>query len=313
MQIDVKPVTEAVVMLFVVMIVGIIARLTGVLNPKATKSLSEVLVKITQPMLIIASLQIPFTAQRLNTGLWLIAISGIIHIAVSIFSIIAYRNQPLKKRKVFIMATVFGNCAFMGFPILKAIFPDEGLFYGAFYTFFFNLYLWTYGTYVLSRGGTKDYKPLKSLLNVGTIACGISLLMFLLKIRLPSPILGAVNSIGNITFPLSMLIIGSLIGGLGIKNMFFDKDVYIYSAVKLLALPLVTLLICVVFSVDKGLTLLLVAMTAVPSAANNAIFAEIYGADSPLSSKLIGLSTLFSVASIPLMLVISSWLLNIVN
>lgn len=311
MQIDVKPVTEAVVTLFVVMIVGIIGRLSGILNPNTTKSLSVVLVKITQPMLIIASLQIPFTAERLNTGLWLIAISGIIHIAVSIFATITYRNQPLKKRKVFIMATVFGNCAFMGFPVLKAIFPEEGLFYGAFYTFFFNLYIWTYGTYVLSRGGTKEYKPLKSLLNIGTIACGISLLMFLLNIRLPAPVLGAVNSIGHITFPLSMLIIGSLIGGLGLKNIFIDKDVYTYSAIKLLAIPIITLLVCVIFSVDKGLTLLLVAMTAVPSAANNAIFAEIYGADSSLSSKLIGLSTLFSVATIPLMLLVTSWLINV--
>lgn len=311
MNINVMPVMEAVVTLFVVMIVGIIGRITGILNSKTTKSLSEVLVKITQPMLIIASLQIDFTKEKLSTGLWLILISGITHIAITVFASFLYRKHPQRQRKVYIMGTVFGNCAFMGFPILIAMFPADGLFYGAFYTFFFNFYLWTYGTFILAKGSSKQYNPLKSLLNVGTISCIISFLMFVFQIRLPAPVLNAVTDIGSMTFPLAMLIVGALIGGLGIKNMFSGQDGYFYSIVKLLLLPAITLLICVIFRLDKGLTLLLVAMNSVPSAANNAIFAELYNADAPLGAKLVGLSTLFSVATIPLMLLLTTWILSL--
>jgi len=313
MTVDVWPVISAVITLFVIMLIGVVGRMTGILDWKTTKKLSTILIKITQPMLIIYSMQIGYTDERLRIGLGIVGASAVVHIAATVLAALIFGKYPSKQSKVYQMGVIFANCAFIGFPLLEVLFPEEGLFYGAFYTFFFNVYIWTYGTFLLSRGTDKNYNPLKSLVNVGTISCAISFILFITKIALPIPILKGVEMVGHMTFPLAMLIIGSLICNSGLKKLFTGVDGYFYSAIKLLLIPILTLLICVIFKVDQGLTLLLVTMTAVPSAANNAIFAEIYNADATLSAKLVGLSTLLSVATIPLMLLLTTWILSLVN
>ena len=312
MEIDIWQIVNSVITLFIIMLVGVAGRISGILDVKTTKKLSQILVKITQPMLIIASMQIEYTDEKLKIGLWIVAASAIVHIIATLIAGLIFGKYPSKQGKVYRMGTIFGNCAFMGFPILKAVFGDVGLFYGAFYTFFFNIYLWTYGVFMLSKGTGKKVEPLKAIVNIGTISCAVSIILYVTRIRFPAPILNSINMIGDMTFPLAMLIIGSLICNSSFKKLFASTGVYFYSLIKLLMLPLLTLVVCIIFRIDVGMTWLLVTMAAVPSATNNAIFAEIYDGDASLGARLVGLSTLLSIASMPIVLIFTKWILSLV-
>ncbi len=311
MAVDIGTVFTSVLTLIAVMLIGVAARITGVINRDTTKRLSVILVNVVMPMMIISSMQIEYTPELFKKALVIIAASILIHAVVIVISLFAYRKTPLHERKIYSTATVFGNCGYMGFPVLNAIFGDVGLFYGSIYVFVFNLLLFSYGVFLFTRGTDQKMSIKKVFLNPGTIASVIGILLFLLKIKLPSFIGGAIEMMGDMTFPLSMLIIGSLACEKGYKKLFSAMPVYFYAVLKLLLLPVLTLLGCLLFKVDSDMMLLCVTMTAVPGATACASFADMYGCDSKLSAKLVGFSTVLSALTIPLMLMLASWIYKI--
>lgn len=299
-------VTEKVTTLFLIMIAGIIARKTNILDWPATKKLSAFLLNITQPLMIITSFQLDFDSEKLKNGFSLFALSVVVHTVTAAAVFLVYK--PIRsgdEKKVYEMGTVFGNCAFLGYPVLKVIFGEDlGVFYGAFYAMFFNMFIWTYGVYLITRKSGGTARPRisvkKIFLNAGMIASVLGIIVFLTGIKLPGVLYDCSKLIGDMTFPLSMVIIGSLISDIKPRDMFCRKKSYYYVLVKLIALPLAVGLVCHALKLPALIVCMGTIMSAMPSAANVAIFAETYGADSKTAAINVGLSTLFSIGTIPL-------------
>jgi hypothetical protein len=251
----------------------------------------------------------PYSGEKVIFGLKVLLASAILHCSVALISYGVFKvEKRMEQKKVWEFALIFGNCAFLGYPVLEAVFANPGgenpgIFYGAFYTLIFNVFIWTYGVALLQRGRPDSRESnnwRKIFLNIGVIACVIGFLFFLLKINLP-PIIGdAVTMVGNMTFPLSMLIIGSLVATFDFKQIFKNGKLYYYTFMKLLAWPLLVTAICSFLPFDSHLLLLCVVMASVPAASNCAIFAELYDGDSILSAQCVGLTTLLSMGTIPL-------------
>jgi len=309
-------VSEKVITLFLVLFIGIIARKFNIIDEAATKKLSAFLLNVTQPLMIITSFQMDFDSEKLKNGLFIVILSVSIHIFTAIAAFFIYK--PVKngeKRKVYEMGTIFCNCAFLGYPVLKVVFGDElGIFYGAFYTMFFNIFIWTYGVVLITRkdkepvGADDPVRPLnkhklpvaKIFLNAGMISSVIGIIIFVFGIKLPGILYDSTKLVGDMTFPLSMIIIGSLISNIKLKDMFLSLRNYYYIFIKLIFMPLLTATICYILKLPTLLIYMGTVMTALPSAANVAIFAETYGADSKAGAINVGLSTLLSIGTIPL-------------
>ena len=311
-------VSEKVITLFLVLIAGIIAKKFNIIDRAATKKLSAFLLNITQPLLIITSFQMDFESEKLKNGLMILALSVSIHIIAAIVSFLIYK--PVKnheKRKIYEMGTIFCNCAFLGYPVLKVIFAalynDEnlGIFYGTFYTIFFNIFIWTYGVYLITRKDKtekntenevqKTKLPVsKIFLNAGMISSVIGIVIFISGIKLPGVLYDSSKLIGDMTFPLSMIIIGSLISEIKLKDMFLSVKNYYYIFIKLILFPGFIAIICYALKLPALIIYMGTLMTAMPSAANVAIFAETYEADSKAGAINVGLSTLLSIGTIPL-------------
>ena len=300
-------VIEKVTTLFLILLAGIIARKTNTIDWPATKKLSAFLLNITQPLMIITSFQMDFDSEKLKNGFSLFALSVIIHVLTSAVVFLFYK--PIKsgdERKVYEMATIFCNCAFLGYPVLKVIFGDElGVFYGAFYAMFFNIFIWTYGVYLITRkaGGRSfaiNFPVKKIFLNAGMISSVLGIVIFLTGIKLPGVLYDSSKLVGDMTFPLSMVIIGSLISDINPKDMFLSAKNYYYIFIKLIFVPLCVGLICYTLKLPRLITYMGTIMSSMPSAANVAIFAETYGSNSKLAATNVGLSTLFSIGTIPL-------------
>lgn len=330
-NIDIFLVSRQVIMLFIIIITGIYARKIKVIDANSTNALSKLLLNITQPLLIITSFQIDFDSEKLMNGFTILGISVIIHTSMAFFSKFIY--MPFKKnredRKIYEICSIFNNCAFLGYPVLKVVFGDNlGIFYGAFYTIYFNIFIWTYGVYLLTKENNSDdndgdgkkiklskasvmKSASKIFLNTGFIASVFGLIIFVFRIKLPTLLYDSAKLVGDMTFPLSMLIIGSLIANLDFKGLFLSIKNYYYVLIKLIVLPVVTASIFCILKADVYLIYVATIMASMPAAANNAIFAETYGANSELAGKLVGLSTLISIVSIPVILYILEFMLKV--
>ncbi len=306
-------ISRALQLLFI-MIVGFYARKRKFIDRDAVKALARLLSNITNPLLIICSFQMPFEKDIMTTGLTILAGGVVIHIVTAVISYFVFRSKKdPKEAVVYEMNTLFANCGFMGFPILAAIYGEKlGIMYGAFYNTIFNLFFWSYGIAMLTRhkkvSGERSKLDFKKLiLNPGIIATVVGFILFIAEIKIPDALLGGMDMVGDATFPLAMIIIGALIVELDLKTAFRDLKLFICAFLKLIAFPLATLGVCVLCGASTIVTQVLVVLSGMPSATLGAVFAEIYGTNPITAAKLVCITTIISVGTIPLLLYITNF------
>lgn len=293
-----------VIILFLIMVIGFIAKKRNILNSEVNKKLSEFLLNVTTPFLIITSFSFKFSKGMLYNAGIVLAFS----VGVQLFSILLgkllYFRYPDNIKKVLKFITVYSNCGFMGFPILESLFGKEGVFYGSIYVAAFNIFLWTHGVAVFT--GSRDLKTLKkALINPGIIGVAMGMIIFLFSVTLPYPVFKTLEMVGSMTAPLSMIIVGAFLADVDFKNLFSGFAVYHGTAVRLIALPILTLITLRLIGMTGTLLGICVILTAMPAAANTAIFAELYGGDAKFASRSIAITTVLSIITIPLIILLT--------
>lgn len=314
---NVSSVSTQVVSLFLIMLIGYAARIFGVIDRGSTKKLSKLMVYVTNPLLIITSFQQVFDSasladmklgQKLGLMFTVVGISVLVHLAATAIAIFMFRGKNPRESAVYRFSIIFSNCGFMGYPLLRAVFPENGMFYGACYVLFFTVYMWTFGVFLLSAGSGKGggVALKKAFVNPGFIAAIVGMLLFVCGINLPSVLSSTMSMTADMTFPLSMIIIGSMLRELPLKDVFFNPDAYIVAFIKNLALPLLVLLTCVILDVSKGNAYICVIMASTPVAAKAPIMAELYGGSRDKALACVELTTILSVVTIPLVMYLTS-------
>ena len=298
-------VIEKIIVLFIAMIAGFIAKKGRILNADSTKSLSSLLVYITNPCLIIYSMQMDYDSEILFVAGCVFLLSIAIHTFLAIFSHFIFKVvKNRSERSVYTYALTYSNCGYMGYPIMMAIFGNEvGLFYGVIFTTGFNLFTWTHGVIVMSNQTKIPWKKL--IYNPALISVILSSTLFLCKIIIPSTINDGLSLVGDMTFPLSMVIIGSLLADMKLLEILKQKKLYIFSLLGLITMPAIMMCFAVALGLPEYLAIIGITMCAAPVAANTAVTAEVYGNDSALAARLVGITTLLCLVTMPFMLWIS--------
>mgnify|MGYP000887231229 CR=1 FL=1 len=289
------------------MLVGVLARKLKILSPPTVKGLSNLLVNLVLPSQIIVSFILEFSPEMLLNASLVLAMAVAIHLLAILLGELLFRSYPPSTRAVLRFATVFSNCAYMGFPVLDGIYGTIGVFYGSFYNMAFILFVWTRGlSYFNGRG--KGTKITGLLLNPGLVAIAIGLLLFVSPFDFPPPVIQTLEIVGSMTTPLSMLIIGSTLAGIKLSSLFTEASTYYVSLVRLLLMPLLVVTGLYFLRLPSLPAQVLILQTAMPAAALTAVFAEKYNGDTLLASKTVFLSTVFSLVTIPLIVVLLRYL-----
>ncbi len=302
-------VLQQVVVLVLMMAVGFLVGRVKMIRSEGRDVLTKVVLNIASPALVINSFQVEFNAQLLR-DMALIAVFATVSMAL--FFVLGKYMWPKgddEKRRVLWQATMFSNCGFMGYPVLYSLFGDTGVMYGAVYVMVFVVYSWTLGIHIYAgkTGGWKDI-----LLQPGLIAVFVGLAFFLLRVHLPGPIVQTVKGIGALNTPLAMLIVGLLVAEGDFKSLFREHTLFTGAAVRLIALPAVSLGVLWLLwqlgvpgmqAVASPAVRSCVLLTAMPIAANVAIFAAMYNIKPQFAAQTVLVSTLFSVATVPLWMV----------
>jgi predicted permease len=285
------------------MAVGFISAKLKVIDKILIKGLSNLLINVSLPCLIITTFNFSFTKEMLHNSIIVIIITFAIHLFAIILSRILFYKYNKKDQQVLSFIVIFSNCAFMGFPIVSSVYGKEGLFYTSIYNIVFTLMVWTYGAYLFSE--KKDKSGLfKILINPSIIATFIGIFTFMFSIKLPSPVQGTLSMIGNMTTPLSMLVIGASLINIRFSDIATSFKIYFVSLIRLLIVPIVLILALKFINLPYIIKGTIVLLTAMPAAAITAIFAEAGDGDVELSSKIILISTILSAFTIPLIILL---------
>ena len=294
---------EQIMALFLLLLVGYGARKAGFLDSMLTKGLSSLLLKIALPALIIDSMQRPFSFSLLKESGVILLISLAIY-ACSILLAFLFSwllASPPEERGVFRFVLVFSNVGYMGYPVVYAIFGEAGVFYAAIYNLPFNLLAFTLGVIIISA--QKEGAPAvnwRVFVNPAVAAVFAGFFLFLFSVILPGPVALAVEQLGALTTPLSMMLVGALLATMPVKRIFVNWRVYVVSLLRLLLLPFMVWVALRGLSLPEMLVGIPTVIAAMPAAANTAILAEQYEGNAALASQMVFLSTLLSVLSIPL-------------
>ncbi len=294
-------VVNQVLVLFLIMFIGIIAKKKNIIDEKINKGLTNFLLNITLPLLIINSFNIEYSQELLGNMMKVFGYTLLLYIFFSIIGGIFYFKFSPNKRAVLKFSTVFSNCGFMGFPLVLSLYGNIGVLYVSIFNIVFNLFIWTYGLILYTN--EKDFKQAKKLLkNPALIAVLIGLILLVLPVKLPSVLYMTFKIVGDITTPLSMIIIGVMVADVKIKETLKDFSLYYISLIRLIVVPLITYFILNLFNVDILIRNIIIILQAMPAATLGAIFAESTNNEPQYTSKVVFVTTLFSVITIPVVL-----------
>ncbi|EOS21251.1 hypothetical protein C806_04567 [Lachnospiraceae bacterium 3-1] len=292
--------------LFLIMLAGFFAEQKNILDEDTCKKISWIVVNIANPAMILSSVS---GESRIQPGE--LAVTSLIAMLMFLCLMILASFLPgiLRVDKsqygVYRVMTVFSNIGFMGFPILSALYGKESLLYAALFVLIYNVLIYTYGIICLnpkpSEGSRSMVKTsLKKIGNVGVLASLGALVLYFGNFSLPDMVSQVFDMFANLTAPLSMMVIGASLGQMSVKDMARDVKLLVFSVIKLLVIPVSGMWILSRFLENPVLLGVCMVMLATPVGSMTAMLAQQYECDSELASKGVALTTLLSVAAIPL-------------
>ena len=302
MSVDFSSLISTCASLFLLIALGFLLRKTGVVDEDFSKKLSTLVAKAGMPALMIYSItNLEFSSEKLKNGIWILIFGSLAHFLMAVFAkLIFCRTKNIDEKKIYEFGCIFCNCAFIGYPILNALFGEIGLFYGAFYVVTYNLGCWSYGVMLMAKGKAGHKITLKTMfLNVGMISCILGFLLYALQVPIPGFLRSTGMHLGNLCTPLSLIVTGSLLATIPLRKMFSNYKLYLFCAVKLVALPLLFALAIHLCGANRligdiDLTVFLAVMVSLPPAALTSLFANMYGVKPPFAAQLVSLGTLLS-------------------
>lgn len=312
-------VINQLIILFLLMVLGFIATKIGFIDKIGSDRISSLISRVTMPAMYLSTFMgQQFSKESLAQSGILLVISVVFYAFSLAFSFLfVYLTRTKKKDAgVYQFLLVFSNAAYMGFPVLKAVLGEEAIFYGAFFNIPFNILAYSLGIWLLHRGqGKGSVRPRDMFLNPGTLAVVTGVLFFVVsplwnntavyRVFSSGPIYQTLDMVGDMTVPLSMLVIGCVLATVKPGAVFKNWRIMLTCLARLIVIPGAVFLCLLPFQLDPIVRGIPVLIAGMPAAVFSVILSKEYGGDEKTASVGVFLSTLASSLTIPL---ISSWL-----
>lgn len=289
-----------IIIMFLFMMIGVWLFRTGKLTKAGSKDLGNVLIYVIMPCVVLNAYMTEFSRERLTGLLWAFGLSVAALLLAMLVSHVIFKKHPIEN-----FGTAFSNAGFMGIPLVSAVLGTEAVFYTSAFVALLNILQWTYGVFVITRD-KRQISAKKILTNpvLGSLLVGI--LLFLLPVEMPSVVTSTVGSIAAMNAPVAMISLGTYLAQIRLKELFTDRTAYASTAVRLIVIPLLTLILLWPVPAEYmtvKLAVLIVAVTPVGS--NVAIFAQIHNQNYTQAVKSVCLSTLCSIVTMPLLVALA--------
>lgn len=297
-------VVGSVVTLLLLMAVGYFLAHKKMLTPNTLTQLSSLLLYVVAPALMIDVLMGETRDGPTVRGLLISAAALVaVYVMQGVLMIICYRRADEDTRGVSRFAAIYGNVGFMGVPLIQSVLGTPGMVTTVTSLAVFNIGIWTHGAWLVGGKGSASAK--KALLNPGTLGFAAALLLFCLQVPLPGPVRSTISYVGSLNTPLAMIVIGAQMGAVNLADVFRDKKLYGVAAVKLLLIPVLTMLLLMPFKLDPNIFTAVVILSACPTAGATSLMCQLAGKDTSLAARLVTLTTILSVITLPVVSFVS--------
>ncbi|MBR2123502.1 MAG: AEC family transporter [Lachnospiraceae bacterium] len=253
--------------IFILIVLGFFMYRTGRMNTANARSLSVLVTTLCSPALQLnAAIN---TEGRLAPSVFL----GALGVAILVYAILITASyliclilkKPYKEWYTYQMLTVYGNTGFIGFPVCMAVLGNSSLVYASINNLVFNFLIYSYGMAILRKAlrlqntapegereaitekinaGRRIFDNLKPMINAGTLSAVLSVFIYLLDPKLPRVLTSVISYTANATVFLSMTVLGCTIAASPLKELITgDKKMYLFLFFRMLALPIVIVLL----------------------------------------------------------------------
>ena len=296
-----------IIKMLLILLLGCLCYRLKLIDETGNKMLANLLLLVVNPLVAITALQTDCRPELVSGLLisYLLAIAAHL-LAILIAHVVIRRsaaadgtvpddsgNYALER-----FSCVYSNCGFIGIPLVQSILGDEGVLYLTAYVTVFNIFSWTHGIGLIT-GQTSLKQLKKGIFSPMVIACLTGLTLFFGRIKIPQVPSDAIHYVADMNTPLAMLIAGVSVAQTDLLKMLKNARIYFISALKLLLIPLVTLLILSVLPVSFHVALTILVAVACPTGATGTAFALKFHKNYRYASELYAFTTLLSLATIP--------------
>ncbi len=300
---DIQVIVLQMIQLFLVIALGYLLLKIKILDVDFNQRLTTLLLSVTTPALIVSSVLSTTIEKDLSEIIFVFIVAIVIFMVLPILGLIIVKimKVPLHQQGLYIFMTMFSNIGFMGFPVMKSIFGNEAVFLTAIFNMLFNLLVFTVGILFMNyRSAEKISINLRQLFSPGVVSSLVALLIYLTGFQMPDIISSTITMIGDITTPIAMMLIGSTLATIPLKEVFNELRVYPYTILKQIIIPIIAYPILNFFIKDAlilGVSLIMISM---PVGNIAVLFATEYHKDVALAAKTVFMTTLLSIITIPL-------------
>ena len=298
---DMSALLTKMVIFVVLMVIGYIGARTKLLNGEFTKAASKLTMNVFMTASILNSV-IANPPQLSGGELARVMLACFVSVGFGyLISALVVRLLPFQRERKPLMELLISvtNTMFIGVPVAEPIFGSQAVFYIAMSCIPFNVFLYTYGVWRMNQSGERVKLNWKNMVSVPLIATMAALLIFVLNIPMPGVVKELCSTLSAATMPMSMLVIGSSLGGVSLLDAFKEKSLYFASLMRLVLVPLLTLPVLKLITADPVLLGAMVIIAGCPSAVMVTVLAIQYGRDAEYTSKGILLETFLSMATMP--------------
>jgi predicted permease len=286
--------------LFVYILIGIYVKKKTIITKENQQKYIDLVLQVLMPCMILNSFQQKLTTEIVKKAGIVIGIAFGIAIAALLLGKILYRKYPYAKRSIMQYGTIVNNSGFAGLPLTGEIFGETGLFFASFFLIPNRIFMWSAGISLFEKTDTKT-KWKNVLLNPNIIAVELGLIRCFLPIEIPYFLDYSIGKLGATVSPISMIIVGAILADVDIRTI-FDKSVFFVAGVRLILLPLLTIGIISIFSLEETISGVALVLTAMPVGTTTALLAAKYKADVDFASKCVFVTTILSLITVPLLM-----------
>ena len=287
--------------------IGVLTVKCGVLDRHGLTLLSRLITKVILPLLIFTNTFNGATQKKFLSSLSILVIAAVLYLILYWLAIGLAARSGLKgnTKNVYRACIMFGNCGFMGIPIITALFPERGGLYIAIYSIVDQLILWTVGS-SLTAPAERAKEPaamqtLKKTVNPATVAIALGVILLLSGLSLPDFLNTALTKTGAAATPLAMIYLGGMFCYIRITDYLKKKEIYFMVLVKMVLLPLALYAVLSRLpALSAEIAVAISLICALPSMSSVAMMAESQQSDSDYAAGMIFVTTLLSVITIPL-------------
>lgn len=301
MGVSTSIVVEQIAIMFLVMAVGFVLYRADFIDDRGAAQMSDLVLYVANPVLIAQALMRGFDAALLEGALWVSVVAAVTLVLALVLGRVLYGADAVHERAGR-FAILFSNAGFIGIPLAQALVGSDGVFYISVANTVQTSLMWTYGVWLVS-GDRTAMSWRKVLFNPALIAMVIGLACFATSWRPPVVIDRALDVLGSLNTGLVMLVLGAYLGQCRVRAVARDGQIYKVCAARLLVMPALTLAVLAAMNAlvptSEAARLTGLLYQAMPVAAVASLFAHRFGSDSDFATGAVAMSTLCSLATLP--------------